>query len=353
MTAQLMIYGATGYTGRLVARMAKAQRLRPLLAGRNAEALKTMADTLGFEYRVLCLDEETQLIDTLREVSVVLNIAGPFAAIARPLVEACLQAGVHYLDVTGELDVFIDLSRRDAEAKAARIMLMPGVGHVIVPSDCLAAHVTQRLPEAQSLYLAISRPEFISRGSVKTMISLMSNDVYVRRNGRLTTVPAGTLQRSFDFGKGEFTGTAVSWPDVFTAFYTTGTPNITVYSETNFIEQILYALGGRLAGLLHDTPWQTFLNAQAELLPEGPSAEARRSGTRTIVAEAVDRLGRRVCSRLRTPEAYTFTGMTALAIIERVLAGEVISGFQTPARVYGADFVLRLPNVVREDLAQL
>lgn len=352
MAARFMIYGATGYTGKLVARMAKEQSLLPILAGRNGETLKTMADALGFEYRVLRLNEEAQLIDVLREVSVVLNIAGPFAAIARPLVEACLQTGVHYLDVTGELDVFTDLSRRDAEAKAARIMLMPGVGHVVVPSDCLAAHVTQRLPEAQNLYLAISRPDFISRGSAKTMISLMSDSVYVRRNGRLTTVPAGTLQRSFDFGKGDRTGTAVSWPDVFTAFYTTGTPNITVYSETNFIEQVLYALGGRLAGLLHDTPWQMFLNAQAEFLPAGPSDEACRGVTRTIVAEAVDRLGRRVCSRLRTPEAYTFTGMTALAIVERVLADDVVNGFQTPARVYGADFVLRFPDVVREDLAK-
>lgn len=353
MTAQFMIYGATGYTGKLIAHMAKEQGLHPLLAGRNGDALKMLADALGFEYRVLRLQEEAPLLEALREVRVVLNIAGPFAAIAQPLIEACLQTGVHYLDVTGELDVFSDLARRDAAAKAARIMLMPGVGHVIVPSDCLAASVTQRLPEAQNLYLAISRPEFISRGSIKTMISLMSDQVYVRRNGRLTTVPAGTLQRAFDFGQGERTGTAVSWPDVFTAFYTTGTPNITVYSETNFVEQILYALGGRLTGLLHDTPWQAFLSAQAELLPEGPSAEARRSVTRTIVAEAVDRLGRKVCARLRTPEAYTFTGMTALAIIERVLAGEVLNGFQTPARVYGADFVLCLPNVVREDLTQL
>jgi short subunit dehydrogenase-like uncharacterized protein len=266
------------------------------------------------------------------------------------MVDACLRRGVHYLDVSGELPVFAALSRRDAEARARKSMLMPGVGHVIVPSDCLAAHVNRRLPGARQLHIAVSRPDFISRGSLHTMLSLISEHIHIRRQGRMTTTPVGAICRSFAFGKGTSACTAVSWPDVFTAFYTTGIPDITVYSEANELEQLGYTFGGRLAPLVRGSLPQALWQAQSSFYPEGPSEEARRGSVRTIVAEASDRQGRRVSSRLRTPDGYTFTATTALAIAARVLAGEVESGFRTPGQLYGADFVLQLDGVMREDL---
>ncbi|MGE0683187.1 MAG: trans-acting enoyl reductase family protein [Candidatus Binatia bacterium] len=350
MTTRVLLYGATGYTGQLIARKAKATGFPLLLAGRQESKLQALAASLGFAYRVAPLEHTSQLHACLQDIDVVLHVAGPFSTTAQPMVDTCLQRGIHYLDVSGELPVFVALSQRDAEAKARKSMLMPGVGHVIAPSDCLAAHVSRRLPGAQQLHLAVSRPDFISRGSLHTMLSLVSERVHIRRQGRMTTAPVGELCRSFAFGKGKSACTAVSWPDVFTAFYTTGIPDITVYSEANEIERLGYTLGGRLAPLLRGSLPQALWQAQMSFFPEGPSEEARRGSVRTIVAEAIDRQGRRVSSRLRTPDGYTFTGTTALAIAARVLAGEVESGFHTPGQLYGADFILQLDGVTREDL---
>jgi len=351
MTACLLLYGATGYTGQLIARQAKAIGFSLILAGRDARKLQALSSSLDFAYRVAPLEDATQLHAILQGISVVLHVAGPFSTTARPMVDACLRRGIHYLDVSGELEVFAALAKRDAEAKLHKTMLMPGVGHVIVPSDCLAAHLQRRLPSAQQLHLAISRPDFISRGSLQTMLTLTADQVQIRRQGKMTTAPIGALCRSFDFGNGESACTAVSWPDVFTAFYTTGIPDITVYSEANVIEQLAYTFGGRFATLLHQSPWRALWRAQASLFPEGPSEEARRGSRRTIVAEVIDRQGRRAQSRLHTPDGYTFTGTTTLAIAARVLAGEIESGFHTPGQVYGGDFLLQLHGVVREDLS--
>lgn len=352
MIARVLLYGATGYTGQLIARRAKATGLPLILAGRQESKLQALAASLEFAYRVASLEHTSQLHACLQDIDIVLHVAGPFSTTAQPMVDACLQKGVHYLDVSGEISVFIALSQRDAEAKAHRIMLMPGVGHVIVPSDCLAAHVNRRLPGAQQLHIGVSRPDFISRGSLYTMLSLTSEHVHIRRQGRMTTAPAGALCRSFDFGNGKSACTAVSWPDVFTAFYTTGIPNITVYSEANELERLGYTLGGHLAPFLRGPLSQALWQAQLSLFPEGPSEKARRGSVRTIVAEASDRRGKRVSSRLRTPNGYTFTATTALAIAARVLAGKVESGFHTPGQLYGADFILQLNGVTREDLPE-
>jgi short subunit dehydrogenase-like uncharacterized protein len=102
--------------------------------------------------------------------------------------------------------------------------------------------------------------------------------------------------------------------------------------------------------MLRSAPWQASLAATMNLLPEGPTDAQRASAQMVIVAEARSSGGRCVRARLRTPEAYTFTGTTAATVARRVLRGDLEIGFQTPARVYGADFVLSLANVSREDL---
>ena len=350
MTARLLLYGATGYTGQLIARAAKTAALPLILAGRNHDKLQSVAATLGFPYRTAPLEDELRLRSMLQNVNVVINAAGPFSETAQPLVDACLQRGVHYLDVTGEISVFAALFQRGDAARHRQVMLMPGVGHVIVPSDCLAAHVGRRLPGACHLRLAISQPDFISRGSLRTMLTLLSEHIQVRRQGRLTTVPIGSLRRDFDFGRGPSACTAVSWPDVFTAFHSTGIPNITAYSEATALEQWAYTVGGRLAPFIRGASWKELWQAQSAFLPDGPLEKTRCGSVRTIVAEVEDRQGRRTGARLHTPDGYTFTGTTVLAVVTRVLAGEVESGFHTPGQLFGADFVLALDGVTREDL---
>lgn len=351
MPSQFLIYGATGYTGRLIARAAKERRLQPILAGRNAAKLKDLAEPLGLEYRAVGLDEAERLSGALRDVDMVLNAAGPFSATADNLCEACLRRGIHYLDISGELSAFEQLHARDLEARSRNVMIMPGVGFVVVASDCLAAHAARQLPAAHRLRIAISRIDFVSRGSMKTVIDMISRSVMIRRNGVITSVPIGSLERAFDYGHGDRLSTVLTAPDVLTAFHTTDIPNIEVYYEATSFDRLMSRATGSFAWLLKTPPWQLLLKAQAQLLPEGPSAEARGTGQRTVLAEVEDLRGRRVRSRLLTPDGYTFTAMTALAIIERVLEGDLAVGFQTPARVYGADFVLSFDRVVRDDLS--
>ena len=111
------------------------------------------------------------------------------------------------------------------------------------------------------------------------------------------------------------------------------------------------ALAGRALGPVLQLPLaQAYMKAHAPLFPEGPTPAERAVHTCVIVAEAKAEDGRAVASRLRTPEAYSMSAQTAVRIAQRVLGGDVESGFQTPSRVYGAHFILQFQGVVREDL---
>ena len=172
MSVPLMIYGATGYTGRLMTQAVTAAGLHPVLAGRNEAKLAAMAEPLGLAHRAVSLHERERLEASLHDVRVVLNAAGPFSLTASPMVDTCLRTATHYLDISGEIAVFEALARRDAQARKRGIMIMPGVGFDVVPSDCLAAHVARRLPGAKRLALGLSGLVFASRGSAKTIVEL-------------------------------------------------------------------------------------------------------------------------------------------------------------------------------------
>ncbi|MBL8848885.1 MAG: saccharopine dehydrogenase NADP-binding domain-containing protein, partial [Planctomycetaceae bacterium] len=182
----ILIYGATGYTGQLIAERAVATGLRPVLAARNRAALLPLAERLGLEARVFDLGRPAAVAEGIRGAAVVLHTAGPFSATSRPMADACLQSGAHYLDITGEVGVFESLAARHAEAQAAGVMLLPGVGFDVVPSDCLAFHVKQRLPGATGLRLSIGGlGGGISRGTAKTMMEAAGFGALVRRGGRI------------------------------------------------------------------------------------------------------------------------------------------------------------------------
>jgi short subunit dehydrogenase-like uncharacterized protein len=351
MTERWMIYGATGYTGRLLARRSLARGLSPLLAGRDEARLRRLATALGFEHRAACLDDPAALARLLQGIRLVLNAAGPFAATAGPLVAACLATGAHYLDVTGEPAVFAALQRWDEVGRQRGVMLLPGAGFVVVATDCLAAHVARRLPGAVKLRIGISRPAFVGRGTLRTAMRHIGTGGHVRHAGRRVPLSWNGLEHDFDYGRGYRTSLAVESADLITAYCTTGIPDIEVYLELLPWERAAFLASPLLAGCLRSRCGQELLLAQVEALPQGPALAGRRRARSVVVAEAEDSAGRLAGSRLRTPDGYTFTAAAALAIVERALAGELTAGFQTPARVYGADFVLGLDGVTREDLA--
>ena len=349
----LLVYGANGYTGTLVARRAAAVGVEAVLAGRDAGAVAALAAELGRDHRVFALDDNAALASALSGITVVLNCAGPFSRTAGPLVAACLRAGAHYLDITGEIAVFEALATRDSEARAAGIALLPGAGFDVVPTDCLAAHVARRLPSATHLSLAFSSGTRMSRGTALTAIESAHGGGMVRREGKLVRVPSGWRSRRIDFGPelGARTAITIPWGDVATAYHTTRIPNIEVYMAAPLAVRLALRASRALGPLLESGSVKRALAARVRHSPLGPTAAERARRVSHLWAEARDAAGQISVARLRTPEGYELTSMTALDLALRALRGELPAGFQTPARAAGPDYVLQFPGVVREDVA--
>ncbi|MDQ3798573.1 MAG: saccharopine dehydrogenase NADP-binding domain-containing protein [Acidobacteriota bacterium] len=347
MKGNFLIYGANGYTGELVLRYAAERGLKPVIAGRNAEKIENLARRFEVDFRVFSLEDASKLDAALSEVDFVIHCAGPFSLTAKQMVEACLRTGKHYTDITGEIAVFEALARLDRRAREAGIMIMPGVGFDVVPSDCLARHLKNRLPSATHLTLAFYGLGKISHGTRATMTMNAGQGGAVRRDGEITRVPAGWKSREINFGEVKKTGVTIPWGDVSTAFYSTGIPNIEVYTIVPEPARQMLKLSRYLGWLLKMKPVQSFL--QKQIPPGGPSDEQRARGRTLLWGEASDGEGNRVASRLTAPEGYTTTVLTALKIAEKILAGNFCNGFQTPAKCYGADLILEIEETKRTD----
>lgn len=348
MTA-IMIYGATGYTGQLLAEHALAHGLRPILAGRDPEKLRPLASRWQLESRAARLDDPAGLRTALAGVAAVIHAAGPFSQTARPMAEACLAARTHYVDITGEISVLEELAARDAAARAAKVVLLPAAGFDVVPSDCLAAHVAARLPGATHLRISIGGFGGFSRGTARTMAEGIAWGTRVRRDGRIVELPSPP-RGSADFGRGPRRTVGLGWGDVSSAWHSTGVPNIDVYFEAFPAMAAAAGLPAGLRRIIAGRTAQRLINRGIDRLPEGPSASARAAARSTFLAEAWDGAGRRAASRMETPEGYTLTAWTAVEVARRLAAGAVPAGFHTPVTAFGADFILDFPKVVRIDL---
>ena len=350
MTSNFLIYGATGFVGDAIARLAVKRGLRPILAGRNSDKVVPQATELDLNYHIFNLDDTNALDSALEDVVAVLHCAGPFIHTFKPMVEACLRRGTHYLDITGEFPVYEALASYDSPAEKQGVMILPGVGFDVVPTDCLAVHLRQRLPSATHITLAFysKGPAGLPPGTVKTMVELIPYGNRIRREGSLVPTPKGINTRMIDFGEGPVQAVRLTWGDVFTAYYSTGIPNIEDYAvlPDDFVRQMKAI--DYLRPLFRLSVVRNILK---RLVKAGSTVEEREQTQVSVWGEVIDDQGRKAESRLHGPEGgVTWTALAALAAIERVLGGDVQPGFQTPAKVYGADFVLNCEGVIREDL---
>ena len=346
---RVLVYGATGYTGKLISRHAKKIGATPILAGRDAAKARALAEPLGLEHRAAALDDGAALNAMMQGVAVVLHAAGPFSQTSKKMADACLRNRCHYLDITGEIPVFEALAARDAEAKAAGVTLLPGVGFDVVPSDCLAAYVAGKLPDATKLTLALAGLDNPSRGTAKTAIEGLGMGTAVRRGGRFVTL-ATPPRRSFDFGRGERRCIAIGWGDVSTAWHSTRIPDIEVYFEATRMLSTMSTLGVYGGWLLRRPAVKSWLKRQVDKQPEGPSDNQRAADRALILAIAENAVGTKVAARLETPEGYTLTAQTALQAATFLAQGRGQPGFHTPSRLFGADFVMGFEGVRRFDL---
>ncbi len=342
----IMIYGATGYTGQLVAQEAARQNLNVILAGRNADKVAAVAGPLGLPQRAFDLSDDARIVENISDCAVVLHIAGPFSATSAPMVKACIQAKVHYLDITGEIAVFEGCAAQDQAAKDAGIMVMPGTGFDVIPSDCLAKYVGEQMPDATDLKIFISGLGSASQGTMKSAVESLGKKTLVRRGGKI--VETDHLSAERDFGQGVKPCAAISWGDVSTAYYSTGIPDIEVYFEAQGPIASMSKMGPVTRAILRQKFVQNLIKGRIDKMPAGPTDEERAAGYTVLLGEATNAKGDKFTARLQTPDGYSLTMVSGLEVAKRARDGEFKPGFQTPSNVYGADFILEFDKTSRD-----
>lgn len=337
-----MIYGAYGYSGRLIAELAKQKGLGPILAGRDPAKTNALANELGFESRSFALDDPGAIATALQDIDAVVHCAGPFSATSRPMIDGCIAAGAHYFDITGEAFVFEHAHSAAVNDAATRadVIICPGVGFDVVPTDCVAKTLVEAMPDATSLELAFSGGSKFSPGTAKTMVEGMGLGTWGRRGGKL--VRTGLLTRDIDFGSGPTPSMSISWGDISTAYHSTGIPDITVYIPAK-PKMIANAKRAARIRLLFKLPFvQNYLKGQVDKKIKGPSDEQRALDSTRVWGEVSNAAGKRLAARLTTANGYTVTQLAPIAIIEHLMANEAPSGSLTPSVLMGKEFASSL-----------
>lgn len=347
-----MIYGVTGYSGRLIAEKALEKGLKPVLAGRESDSLRELAARLSLECRAFSLDDDIeQLAQQLEGIDALISCAGPFSATARPMIRACVRAGTHYFDITGEMDVFefAHSAEIDAAAKSAGITVCPGIGFDVIPTDCLASALAEAMPDATDLHLGFSGAMAVSPGTAKSMIEGFAMGTKARRNGKIVSIPL--LVSDIDYGKGEQQSMSVSWGDVSTAYYTTGIPNITVSWPADNKGVLQARLAGWLRPLFRQQWLQEYLKKQVDKRVKGPDAEQRDRHSVHVWGEARNARGDSLTARVVTANGYSVTCDAPPLIIEHLMAQDIPAGSHTPAQLFGKEFICAIPGSTSIELS--
>lgn len=350
MPMKFLIYGAYGYTGRLISKLAKDKGYSPVLTGRDENKTKLLADELELDYFSFDLADSAKVKDALNEVDLVLHCAGPFSATAKVMMEACLTTKTHYLDITGEIEVFELGASMDQKAKEAGILIMPGVGFDVVPSDCLASYLKSKLPDASHLELAFMSESSTSRGTALTMTQGIGKGGAIRKEGKIIPVQHAYASRSLNLDGKEKTFVSIPWGDVSTAFYSTGIPNIMVYTAMH---------PGQVKKMKMVQKWRWFFNLgfvqnylqnKVRKTVTGPTEEMRENSRCYLWGEVRNEKGETKSAKLTTLEGYKLTAITSLMVIEEMIKETPSPGYQTPSKAFGADFILKVENTNREDI---
>jgi len=339
-----LLYGATGYTGELIAREAVRRGMRPILAGRSRHKIARLAAELNCPSAVFALEDHTAMLSALQNVTAVLHCAGPFSATARPMMQACLASHIHYLDITGEIEIFELAHSVHEKAQRAGCLLCPGVGFDVVPTDCVALKLRQALPDATHLALGFDANAGLSKGTAKTAVESAGGGSRLRRDGKIVSVPLGSQSRRIDFGSGEKLAAGIGWGDVATAYYSTGIENIEVFiaSSAQALKQMRRA--NALRPLLRQRWFQSLVKFGIQQRLQPPSTAQRENNPTFVWGEARNAAGKVVTARVRTANGYALTVASSLAMMTALLKHSHPGGYATPSMLVGADFVSSLPG---------
>lgn len=349
--SNIFLYGSYGYTGELICQLAQKKGLKPILSGRNAEKLKAQAEKYGFPYVVLDLADAAKLPELLQNVKVVLHCGGPFIHTAKIMVEACLQTHTHYLDITGEWQVFEMLAAMDAQAKAANVMLLPGVGYDVVPSDCLALFLKNLLPDATHLDIVLNNSNAkLSRGTKLTMAEGLGESSAMRQNGKIVPINTAALVKEFSIHGKKKSAMNIAWGDIATAWYSTQIPNIVTYLSAPPSTIKTAKRLNTFSFLLRFAFVKKIIKSSIYNGKNDISEEMRQKSVSQIWASVKNAKGETKTAVLTAPDGYLLTAETAVIIAEKVLADNYKVGYQTPAKCYSSELIMEATGVTREIL---
>jgi len=339
MKKKWILYGAYGYTGKLIAQEALLRGHKPVLGGRSAEKLIPLAKELNLEYRVFDLTDNDKLYKEISEFDLVFHAAGPYIHTSEPMVQACIKAGTNYLDITGEVPVFEQNFKYDEEAREKGITLISGVGFDVVPTDCMAKYVSEQIISPTHLELAIAGEGGVSPGTLKTIFEHISTGLLMRENGQLTKLTLGNGARKVTFSDKVRTVTPTVWGDLVTAYITTGIPNIIVYMPYSKTMVDLMK-----ATRLKKDKIQEWIENNIH----GPDEFTRNTARSYVWARATNSNGQETQAWLETMEGYKFTAVAGVRSVEKVFELSP-KGALTPALAFGKDFILEIPDTKRLD----
>lgn len=345
MSNRFLLYGANGYTGKLIAKLAASYGLQPILAGRTEAYIKPLADELKLPYHIIDLGDKPALVKALQEVKLVLHAAGPYVYTAKQMIEACLETGVHYIDLNGDIRVFELLKKYDNAAKEKNIMVLPGAGFDVVPTDCIALHLKNKMPDATHLKLAFaSSGGGISHGTAISMTERFGEKSYVREDGRFVRKPLGQKGMWVNFGEQKRFVMSIPWGDVSTAYVTTGIPNIEAYTGISRNIYRLLKFQWSFNWLLRTEFFRNIMRKKIKARPAGPSDEQRKNSYSMVWGEVSNATGNKLSACIRCYDGYTLTAHSSLLIAKKILEGNFKTGYQTPAGCYGEGLVMEIPG---------
>lgn len=345
-----MIYGANGYSGRLIAEHAVNKEPTPVLAGRNEAKVKAVADALCLPYRVFDLADRAAALKALHDIDCVVHAAGPFSETARSMREYCLDSSAHYVDITGEMDVLQATHKEGRRAARVGLCFMSGAGFDVIPTDCLALHLSNRMPDAEELVLAFTGDGSMSRGTARTVLKSSHEGGCIREAGKLKRVPLGHESRRIPFPCGERDAMCIPWGDVATAWESTGIANIKVFMGVP-ASQIRWVRWTRPIHHWAEWGWvQRWGESWIEKNVKGPTKAERNRLRSYLWGQVKNAAGETATATLVCPEGYRMTALGATEVAHRFLEGTIEPGAWTPAQAFGADFILDFPDTERKDL---
>lgn len=336
-----LLYGASGYTGKLTAEYAVSKGLRPTLAGRSEEKTKALAEKLGLDYVIFTLDDVQEIAKHLEKFPVVLHCAGPFSQTARQMVEACLISGTHYLDITGEIAILEWVKQKHVEALEKGILLMCGVGFDLVPTDCVANKLKEQLPDATHLEIAFDMVGgSISHGTMSTMVNNLGNTSYTRENGKLIPKALGHIGKWINFGAYKKYCISIPWGDLFSAYESTKIPNISTLTSASKFTWMALKLQFIFNPMLRSKWFKTLFQNYVDRKITGPTADQNKNGKSMVYGKVWNEKGETKEAWLEGPESYQLTAQTSILIVQKILSSPPSSGYQTPASLYGSGLIL-------------